>query len=87
MALAKCITRCWKGDTSRRYWPGDQDDIDPNHPVAKYFEFLDKGVKKAEVFKCANCGKEFNSVYKLRGHNMRCRPKTVAPPESSVLPT
>lgn len=37
--IAKCIRRCWDGKIARRYYPGDQDDIAPDSPIAKYFEF------------------------------------------------
>jgi len=37
--IVKCIRRCWDGKKARRYYPGDQDDIDPASPIAKYFEF------------------------------------------------
>jgi hypothetical protein len=45
MALAKCVRRCWDSSISRRYWPGDRDDIDPARPVAKHFQFDDPSIK------------------------------------------
>ena len=44
MALAKCVRRCWDSSISRRYWPGDRDDIDPANPVAKHFQFDDPSI-------------------------------------------
>lgn len=37
--IVKCIRRCWDGKRARRYYPGDQDDIQPGDAVAKYFDF------------------------------------------------
>ena len=37
--IVKCIRRCWDGKKARRYYPGDQDDIQPGDPIAKYFDF------------------------------------------------
>jgi len=39
--LVKCNRICWDGATSRKYHPGDQDDIDPLSPIAMYFDFPD----------------------------------------------
>jgi hypothetical protein len=37
--IVKCNRGCWDSKRSRRYYPGDQDDIDPLEPVAMYFDF------------------------------------------------
>ncbi len=37
--IATCHTRCWDAGKARRYYPGDQDDINPLDPIAKYFTF------------------------------------------------
>ena len=41
MPLAKCHTRCWDSAKTRRYYPGDMDNIDPDAQVASCFEFLE----------------------------------------------
>ena len=50
MPLAKCIRRCWDSQLTRRYWPGDQDNMDPNHPLVKgnCFEFVEVPKTKDE---------------------------------------
>ena len=37
--IVKCNTRCWDAKTCKRYYPGDQDNIDPLDPIAAYFDF------------------------------------------------
>jgi hypothetical protein len=37
--IVKCNTRCWDSKRCILYYPGDQNDIDPLEPVAKYFDF------------------------------------------------
>ena len=36
-----CKRRCWDGHKTRRYYPGDQDDIDPKGEMAEHFIFPD----------------------------------------------
>ena len=36
--IVRCIQPCWDSNKTRFYYPGDQDEIDPLNPVAKYFE-------------------------------------------------
>lgn len=36
--IVKCTERFWDGERCISYYPGDQDDIDPLSPAAKYFE-------------------------------------------------
>lgn len=45
--IVRCVDRCWDGKKCRLYHPGDQDDIDPMSPIAKYFEGWPPGT---EVF-------------------------------------
>ncbi len=55
--IVRCNTRCWDAGRCRRYYPGDQDDIDPLEPIAAYFDFPAgtevyhkiKGTKKTPV--------------------------------------
>ena len=44
MPLAKCIRRCWDSQLTRRYWPGDQDNIAEDHPlvIAGCFQFVEQ---------------------------------------------
>jgi len=37
--IVKCIKDCFDSKRNRRYFAGDQDDVDPLEPVAMYFEF------------------------------------------------
>ena len=36
--IVKCAERFFSNSRKRLYYPGDQDDIDPLEPIAKYFE-------------------------------------------------
>ena len=45
MAVAICKVRCWDGRISRHYYPGDQDDIPLDSPMAKHFDFIEGGVR------------------------------------------
>jgi len=49
--IVKCIRRCWDGKKARRYYPGDQDDINPGDPIAKYFDMPKEEVKPEEEAK------------------------------------
>jgi len=51
MPTAKCVRRCFDNNISRRYWPGDQDEIAPDHVFIKAgcFEFLEPLPKKEQV--------------------------------------
>ena len=42
MPVAKCVRRCWDSQLTRRYWPGDRDEIAVDHPLVKAgcFQFL-----------------------------------------------
>ena len=44
MPLAKCVRRCWDSQLTRRYWPGDQDDLSSDNPLVKAgcFQFMEK---------------------------------------------
>lgn len=37
--IAVCHTRCFDSVKCTRYYPGDQDDVDPLSPIALYFDF------------------------------------------------
>ena len=37
--IVTCNARCWDSGRNRKYYPGDQDDIDPLEPIALYFNF------------------------------------------------
>ena len=39
MALAVCVKRCYDNQLGRHYYPNDQDDISPDHPLAHCFRF------------------------------------------------
>lgn len=43
--IVRCIRECWDSSIPRHYVPGDQDDIDPMNPIAKYFEGWPPGTK------------------------------------------
>lgn len=43
--IVKCIHECFDSKRARRYYPGDQDNIDPKEPVAKYFEGFPPGTE------------------------------------------
>lgn len=69
--IAKCTRRCWDGKKARRYYPGDQDDIDPKSPIAKFFDIPkeepkveeDTGPTKKEIMaKLDELGIEYKSV-------------------------
>jgi len=36
--VVRCIERCWDSKKCRLYYPGDQDEVNPMDPIAKYFE-------------------------------------------------
>ena len=46
-SVVRCVQPCWDSNKTRFYYPGDQDEIDPLNPVAKYFEGWPPGT---EVF-------------------------------------
>ena len=48
MPLAKCTRRCWDAEKTRRYYPGDRDDLDPKSPIAAHFVFDDPKVEKVK---------------------------------------
>jgi hypothetical protein len=56
--IAKCIRRCWDGKRARRYFPGDQDDIDLLNPVAKYFDIPKELIEQAKVGQQETTGQE-----------------------------
>ena len=37
--VVTCKRQCFDGQRCIRYYPGDQDDIDPLSPIAMYFSF------------------------------------------------
>jgi hypothetical protein len=37
--IVRCIKDCWDSKRNRRYYAGDQDDVDPLEPLAMYFDF------------------------------------------------
>lgn len=37
--IGTCKTKCWDGHKTKLYYPGDQDDIDPNGEMAIHFDF------------------------------------------------
>jgi hypothetical protein len=43
--IVRCIRECWYAKRARHYLPGDQDDIDPRDPVAKYFTGFPPGTE------------------------------------------
>ena len=47
MPVARCVRRCWDSQIPRRYWPGDQDEISPDHVFIKTgcFVFIDPKVQ------------------------------------------
>lgn len=48
MPLAKCIRRCFDSQLTRRYWPGDQDEMAEDHVFIKTgcFVFVDPAKQK-----------------------------------------
>jgi hypothetical protein len=47
--IAKCVRRCWDGKKARRYYPGDQDDINKTDPIAKFFQFEEETEVEAKA--------------------------------------
>lgn len=45
MAIVRCIKECWDSKTAINYVPGDEADINPKDPIAKYFTGFPPGTK------------------------------------------
>lgn len=43
--IVRCIKPCWDGTRCIYYMPGDQDAVDPERPIAQYFEGWAPGTK------------------------------------------
>ena len=50
MPVARCVKRCWDSQIPRRYWPGDTDNMEPDHVFIRTgcFVFVEPQVQ-AEV--------------------------------------